>query len=67
MMASCISKMNTIFGILMPKMMKISNLVNPTYLFKKLRGILIPLIPIKNVSLDPNDVIWVKSSMFKPK
>ena len=47
MMSSYISKMNTIFGILVPKMLKIPNILSPKYLFKKIRGLVVPLISIQ--------------------
>ena len=47
MMASPISKINTIFGILVPKMLKIPNILSPKYLFKKIRGLVVPLISIQ--------------------
>ena len=40
MKASSISKMNTIFGFLVPKMLEMSNFIDPTQLFQKLRGLL---------------------------
>ena len=40
MKASSISKMNTIFGFLVPKMLEMSNFIDPTQLFQKLWGLL---------------------------
>ena len=40
MKAFSISKMNTILGFLVPKVLKMSKFVDPTRLFQKLRGLL---------------------------
>ena len=39
MKAWSISKMNTIFGFLVPKMLEMSNFIDPTQLFQKLWGL----------------------------
>ena len=66
MMSSYISKMNTIFGILVPKMLKVPNILCPKYIFKKIRGLVVPLISIQKRISGPKwrlvSQVWTRIS-----